>query len=71
MELVDKGTVTAELHLYCDSRNNDRIIIQSGTGVGNLLGILFCAILSDRKGRKFSFVISSVLLNVGFLSKDG
>lgn len=58
---VDKGTITAELGIYCGEKKDQRTLLQSAAGIGNLFGIVFAGTISDRKGRKLCFCIGIIL----------
>ena len=53
--------------MYCDSKKDDRVFIQSAPSFGNLGGIFFAFFISDRYGRKFSIILSLILINIGIL----
>lgn len=57
-------TITSYVGLYCD-RSAEREGIQAMLGIGACLGVLFINLVSDYKGRRFSFLCS---LSSGFLS---
>lgn len=67
--VAEPTPVTAELHLYCDQRTNDRIFIQSANGIGNWMGTIFVAMISDRFGRGFCFIFALIFLTISCISK--
>jgi MFS family permease len=67
-KLVNEETITAYLNLYCD-RKQDRILIQSTTGLGTWVGIILSGLISDKQGRKFSLIIGLLIINVSWICK--
>lgn len=61
---VDKFTITAKVELYCE-RQFERNLVQSSMYIGSISGLVIMNLVSDRKGRKFSFMISSGLTVIG------
>jgi len=56
--------------MYCDSKKDDRVFIQSAASLGNIGGVVFSFLISDRKGRKFSIILSLILINLGCLGNN-
>jgi len=50
--------LTAKLNLYCGARKNDRNFIQSASGIGAWIGIVFAGYVGDNKGKKLGMIIA-------------
>lgn len=66
--LVNDFTITAYADLYCDNQTY-RNLIQSTLYIGSVMGLFIMNMLSDTKGRKFSFLLSWGIANIGILCK--
>ena len=66
---VNDFTITAYAGLYCENQTY-RNLIQSTLYIGSVIGLFIMNMLSDTKGRKFSFVLSLAIANVGVLCKN-
>lgn len=64
--LVNDFTITAYAGLYCENQTY-RNLIQSTLYIGSIMGLFIMNMLSDTKGRKFSFTLSLAIANVGIL----
>jgi MFS family permease len=62
--VTNQDSLTAKLDLYCDGRKDDRNLIQSITGMGNMLGVLMVNWLADRKGKRFCVFLALFLASV-------
>jgi MFS family permease len=40
------------------------MLLQTASGVGNWLGIIFAGMISDKKGRKLCFCVGVLMLNL-------
>lgn len=59
--ITEHFSLTSKLSIYCDGRKNDRSLIQSIYGVGNVLGVLIINWLADKKGKKRCLQLSIFL----------
>jgi MFS family permease len=58
---TNQQTLTASLEIFCDGRKDDRNLIQSMGGLGNVIGVLMVNWLADRKGKRFCICLSIIL----------
>ena len=65
---VNDFTITAYADLYCDNQTY-RNLIQSTLYIGSVMGLFIMNMLSDTKGRKYSFVLSLGIANIGIICK--
>ena len=65
---VNDFTIIAHADLVCDNQTY-RNLIQSTLYIGSVMGLFIMNMLSDTKGRKFSFLLSWGIANVGIMCK--
>ena len=65
---VNDFTITAHADLICDNQTY-RNLVQSTLYIGSVMGLFIMNMLSDTKGRKFSFLLSWGIANVGIMCK--
>lgn len=66
LNLVNDFTVTSYAELYCDNQTY-RNLVQSTLYIGSILGLFIMNMLSDTKGRKYSFILSWAIANTGII----